>query len=162
MADLPSKKIRDIRGERFGRLLVESFSHIAENKGKNAYWVCMCDCGTRKTISSGSLRSGCTTSCGCFVSETSRELIKKTHILGEHLYLIRCGDFVKIGRADNPVLRLSQIQTANPYEVSLIRTFPNKGYKEKELHVLFKDKLHKGEWFSLTDEEVVSVGRVTE
>lgn len=49
--------IFDITGKRFGRLVV-----LEKAKGK---WLCLCDCGNRKLIASGALRSGSTRSCGC-------------------------------------------------------------------------------------------------
>ena len=53
---LPSKKIRDVREERFGRLIVKDFSHISTDRSKSAYWLCLCDCGTFTKVSSSALR----------------------------------------------------------------------------------------------------------
>lgn len=47
----------DITGKRFGKLVV-----LGKAKDK---WLCLCDCGNRKTIYSGALRNGSTKSCGC-------------------------------------------------------------------------------------------------
>ena len=58
-----SKKI-DLTGQRFGRLVV-----ICENgrmKDGKATWLCKCDCGNEVTVVGNHLRSGHTTSCGCF------------------------------------------------------------------------------------------------
>ena len=60
-------KFIDLTGERFGRLLVVSFSHIS--KGGKAYWNTICDCNTEKTVGSYHLRSGATKSCGCLSIE---------------------------------------------------------------------------------------------
>lgn len=158
--ELPSKKIRDIRGERFGRLLVESFSHVASDKGKNAYWQCVCDCGNEHTVSSASLRTGTCVSCGCYASEVSRRLIKETHNKGAHLYFIKCGEYIKIGRADNVAQRLSQLRAANPYDVELVYIVEGAGDLEHSLHKQFKDRHHTGEWFRLNVCEIVSVGAV--
>lgn len=160
LSELPSKKIRDVRGERFGRLLVHSFSHIALDKGKNAYWVCTCDCGKEHTVSSASLRTGTCISCGCYGKEVSRALIKKTHHKGKHLYFIRSGPYVKIGRTDNINKRLTQLQAMNPHEIRLVNYYENKGELEHTLHENFKHFHHQGEWFLLDDEkcEIVSIG----
>lgn len=56
----------DLTGKRFGRLVVESYG---ETRGKIAYWKCRCDCGSTKLISSGSLRTGDSNSCGCLKRE---------------------------------------------------------------------------------------------
>lgn len=156
-ADLPSRKIRDIRGERFGRLLVESFSHISTDKGHNAYWTCLCDCGNTHTVSSSSLRAGSCTSCGCYAAEVSRSRIKQTHQKGRHLYFIRSGDYVKIGRADKVSLRLGQIRSANPHGAELLHVVENGGHLEHELHEKFKHRHHTGEWFILHDSEVLDI-----
>lgn len=51
-----------IEGQRFGRLVVESFSHSVRGY---AHWTCLCDCGKRLTMRSSSIRRGLTQSCGC-------------------------------------------------------------------------------------------------
>lgn len=153
---LPSGKIRDIRGERFGRLVVESFSHIAPDKGKNAYWICKCDCGNSHTVSSASLRTGTCISCGCYATEQNRKRIKALHNKGDHLYFIRSGEYVKIGRANKPHLRLGQIRANNPFGAEFINIRENEGHREKEFHEKFKDKHHTGEWFLISDEECES------
>jgi hypothetical protein len=55
--------IKDIAGERFGRLLVIELDRMEEDRG--AYWKCLCDCGKEIVTSGHSLRSGGTQSCGC-------------------------------------------------------------------------------------------------
>ncbi len=62
-------QIKDIRGTRYGRLLVKEFDR-SENSRR--FWLCVCDCGKTKSIDGGSLKRGFTTSCGCFRSEASR------------------------------------------------------------------------------------------
>lgn len=159
-ADLPSGKIRDVRGERFGRLLVTSFSHVSSDNGKNAFWNCTCDCGNEKAISSSSLRAGSAISCGCYASEVSRANIKKTHLKGDHLYFIRSGPYIKIGRTNNINSRLKQLKAMNPFEVHLVHLVEKGGHLEHELHEKFKEFHHSGEWFLLDDEEIVSIGHV--
>lgn len=55
-------RIRDLTGNRYGRLVVLSF---AGRRGGKTMWKCECDCGTIKDVSSSSLLSGYTRSCGC-------------------------------------------------------------------------------------------------
>tara|TARA_Y100000815_G_scaffold198571_2_gene182079 strand:+ start:861 stop:1361 length:501 start_codon:yes stop_codon:yes gene_type:complete len=156
-SELPSKKIKNIVGETFGRLKVVSFSHIANNKGKNAYWNCECECGNTSKVSSRALRGGCTQSCGCLASELSRKRIKEIHNTGKHLYFIKCGDYIKIGRANNPTVRLSQIRAANPYETELLFILEDEGDTEKDWHKLFAEKHHTGEWFKLTKCDITDI-----
>lgn len=52
-------------GRRFGRLLVIS---MIRSDGRSSC-ICLCDCGTEKTIAWRSLQYGETNSCGCLASE---------------------------------------------------------------------------------------------
>lgn len=49
----------DLTGQRFGKLVVLSYNQ------QKAKWLCQCDCGNITLVSSGSLNSGGTQSCGC-------------------------------------------------------------------------------------------------
>ena len=57
-------------GNRFTRLTVQGLAPSAGKRG--AYWRCVCDCGAVKVVSAGSLRRGCTKSCGCFTKDRMR------------------------------------------------------------------------------------------
>lgn len=63
---LGKNRIIDLRGKRFGRLEVIK---RANNKGKEPFWLCKCDCGNFKEISGSRLRTGKTKSCGCLKSK---------------------------------------------------------------------------------------------
>lgn len=67
----------DLKGQRFGRLLVcrRSFEYKGSKKG--AYWICKCDCGKGCIVRASSLVRGQTRSCGCLRSESSRITIQK-------------------------------------------------------------------------------------
>lgn len=52
----------DLSGQRFGRLVANSFAY---SKGGKAFWNCQCDCGNTTVVSTTNLRSGKTSSCGC-------------------------------------------------------------------------------------------------
>ena len=56
--------IHDLRGRRFGRLVV-LVDGEPEVRNRNAYWPCVCDCGTRKVLRGCDLLRGATVSCGC-------------------------------------------------------------------------------------------------
>lgn len=55
--------IKDLTGERFGRLLVIKL--IGRNKKRIYIWLCKCDCGNIKEVPMAYLTSGHTKSCGC-------------------------------------------------------------------------------------------------
>jgi 5-methylcytosine-specific restriction endonuclease McrA len=60
---------RDIRGKKFGRWTILSFSHISSDKRHRRFWKCRCDCGVEKTIVEDSLKNGISQSCGCLQKE---------------------------------------------------------------------------------------------
>jgi nicotinamide mononucleotide adenylyltransferase len=59
-------RIKDLSGQRFGRLLVQE--DYETRKRRRIYWLCLCDCGTEKWVSRDSLQNG-TQSCGCISIE---------------------------------------------------------------------------------------------
>lgn len=66
-------------------------------------------------------------------------------------YLITDGKFYKIGQSKNPKNRLSQLALSNP---SLSLVCFGTGISEKSLHLKFKEKLIKKEWFELSKKDV--------
>lgn len=63
------KAIRDLKGQRFGRLTVLSYTY--KNYHGSAVWRCSCDCGKIVEVCSRSLTKGLTRSCGCYRSDFS-------------------------------------------------------------------------------------------
>jgi len=57
--------IKNLLGQKFGRLSVVKFSHVK----RRAFWKCLCDCGNSLTIHSKDLMNGNTKSCGCYKIE---------------------------------------------------------------------------------------------
>lgn len=55
------KSVRDLSGQRFGKLLIVSLHSVA----RRARWRCLCDCGEIKDVLSANLLAGNTVSCGC-------------------------------------------------------------------------------------------------
>ncbi len=60
-------------GDRFGRLVVVA---KGEKRGLIRYWDCVCDCGGRKSVNGGQLRTDRCRSCGCLERESRS---KPTH-----------------------------------------------------------------------------------
>lgn len=65
----------NLLGKRFGRLTV--IKRVENTKLGDAQWLCQCDCGNKKVILGKSLRIGSTRSCGCLLSECSKERMTK-------------------------------------------------------------------------------------
>lgn len=64
-------KMKDIIGNKFGKLKVIKVSGNRGNRGQIRY-VCLCDCGNNHEVSGESIRKGHTKSCGCLVNEINR------------------------------------------------------------------------------------------
>lgn len=56
-------KLIDLVGQRFGFWVV--IRRSSNSKNGHVRWLCKCECGQEKNVSSNSLRSGNSTSCGC-------------------------------------------------------------------------------------------------
>jgi len=61
------ERIRDLTGQRFGRLTVISL--LPERRNRAAVWRCSCDCGNFVDVIGGSLVSEGTRSCGCLARD---------------------------------------------------------------------------------------------
>lgn len=68
LSTLP-RQVKDITGERFGRLRVLRFVGIVKHR---AVWLCRCSCGVRTQVPGTQLRFGMTRSCSCLMRDNSR------------------------------------------------------------------------------------------
>ena len=67
--------VRDITGQRFGRLVPVRITGKAANK--SMMWECKCDCGATIIRTSASLqKSKGVCSCGCYLKEVSKERLR--------------------------------------------------------------------------------------
>lgn len=57
------KRFIDLTGEKFGKLTVKNY---VDTRHGHTYWLCKCECGNEKEISSQSLKNKLTISCGCY------------------------------------------------------------------------------------------------
>lgn len=85
---------------------------------------------------------------------------------GEHkdnsyVYFITDGHFVKIGKADNPIKRISGIQVGCPYEIRTIAIVPcisssASTQVEGWLHTVYEGYSVRGEWFDIYDKLILA------
>lgn len=66
--------IINLKGQQFGRLTVLELA--PKHKGRTA-WLCQCSCGNQKIVTTHSLRSDNTRSCGCLQKETASKQFSK-------------------------------------------------------------------------------------
>ncbi len=80
------------------------------------------------------------------------------------VYLFRCGDFCKIGVSNDIMKRLQQLRTSNPVHIEHVHTIhcakDDMLRLEKYLHERYNSKRVRGEWFSLSDEDVAEIRRI--
>lgn len=72
-----------------------------------------------------------------------------------YVYIVKNGDLYKIGSARKPHKRIAQLRTAAPF-LEEIHHIPSISYRELEhlLHVYYRNRRVKGEWFVLTEEDM--------
>ncbi|MFB6873719.1 hypothetical protein [Streptomyces sp. NPDC056323] len=89
----------NLTGQRFGRLVV-----IAEagRQDRKVTWLCRCDCGTESTVRGANLRSGHTTSCGCWKRERIVEASRTHGQSSSRLYKIWRGMVRRTSDPNNP------------------------------------------------------------
>lgn len=64
----------DITGQKFGYLTAIEPTKEKRGVSKDIIWKCLCDCGNTTHVSSRSLRTGLTVSCGCVKSKGERRI----------------------------------------------------------------------------------------
>lgn len=104
------------------------------------------------------------------LEEVSSEIListidKETYKSGAGgVYMIRVGEFTKIGYSTCLFNRMISLQSGCPYELELIfflkSDFP--ADMERCLHELLKEKRHHNEWFLLTNDDVLKAVQFVE
>ena len=69
----------DLTGQRFGRLIVLGRTKERPNT-HDVYWLCKCDCGAEKNVTTGHLSAGTVRSCGCLKKEQAVSRFKAAAI----------------------------------------------------------------------------------
>lgn len=62
---ITKRQIKDLTGQRFGRLVVLGF--VGQAPSTQAKWLCKCDCGNYHVVVRGTLVGGYSRSCGCLI-----------------------------------------------------------------------------------------------
>ena len=73
---MPGGHVKNLSGQRFGRLSVVSFVEVRAHK---AWWLCRCDCGVECERAGIYLRSRDCRSCGCLLRESRRVAKTRRH-----------------------------------------------------------------------------------
>jgi hypothetical protein len=94
--------------------------------------------------------------------ETAREAYKPVLARDSFVYFVQGGDYIKIGKADNPAYRFSRLQFGGvimpegvkPSEIKMVGLERGGHERERELHGIFAGSRVAGEWFH-ADESLV-------
>lgn len=74
----------DLTGQKFGRWVV--LERAENDRNKNTRWLCRCKCSKERIVQGDHLKSGASTSCGCFRSEFTQKRSKTHGISKSPLY----------------------------------------------------------------------------
>lgn len=61
----------DLTSNKYGRLTV--ISRAVNSSDNRTSWLCLCDCGNKSIVRGNYLKSGKTSSCGCYQKERAKE-----------------------------------------------------------------------------------------
>jgi hypothetical protein len=77
------------------------------------------------------------------------------------VYLLRCGEYYKIGKSVNSERRYRELRIQLPEKPVLIHKIQTNdvGYCEQHWHKRFASLRKNGEWFSLSEEDVIEFTR---
>ena len=76
-----------------------------------------------------------------------------------HVYVLKSGEYYKIGRSRNVEKRARALQTASPFPVDIVAAVATSDAVsvERELHRRYAHAHVGGEWFALSDAEVADL-----
>lgn len=76
------------------------------------------------------------------------------------VYVLKSGEFYKIGFTDNLKDRLQALQCASPYKIELVKAWQCADYRKQEriIHGLLWRFHERNEWFKLPVDTVVLIG----
>jgi len=85
----------------------------------------------------------------CELKGSEKPIIVSTPDISKYtnIYFIRCGDHVKIGKADDVGSRFRSIDLMNGSDIELLFSYKALLSEEQRLHKKFKKYRVKGEWF---------------
>jgi hypothetical protein len=91
----------DLKGHRFGRLVVLEEHPERSSKGK-IQWICQCDCGKKIARVATTLKEGLTRSCGCLRREATIARATTHGLTNSSEYVIWCNMKDRCYRENNP------------------------------------------------------------
>lgn len=127
------EQVRDLTGQRFGKLTVVGDSGRRRAGQGGVLWTCRCDCGQEKVVRQDALTGGRTTSCGCVTSrgnETIARLLRQEGIAFQPEY--SPDDLEGRRRFDFAVFQGERLAYCIEYDGVLHFTYSGKGWDTEE------------------------------
>ncbi len=93
-------KTKNIKGEKFNKLIAIEPTNKRDKNNGSVIWKCKCDCKNIVYVSYGDLVFGKTKSCGCSISEVSKENIKKAYKKNIKNNVVEGTNLAAIGRKE--------------------------------------------------------------
>lgn len=138
-------------GDKFNKWVVQEFSH--KNKNHNSLFKCICECGTVSIVQDSHLKCNRSKQCkSCAAKISGRKGLNA--MVRQHLYMIGCGEYIKIGSTDHLKQRITNLHHANPYPINVLYEGIDEGYMEPTYHEIFKEYRIHGEWFCIPTKEL--------
>lgn len=98
---IPNPRIKNITGQRFGRLVALGYTGSSVPEGK-ALWLCQCECGSQVVVSGKQLRTNRTRSCGCLHREATGNMSRSHGMTETRIYSIWCNMRVRCQNTNTP------------------------------------------------------------
>lgn len=97
------KNVKDLAGQKFGRLTV--LQRYGSDKNRHATWLCRCECGKERIVASSTLIEGKTLSCGCYARDINRKRMSTHSKSKTRLYRIWMGMKNRCYNPNDPAYR---------------------------------------------------------
>lgn len=126
------EQVRDLTGQRFGRLLVLEDSG-RRRPGGGVLWRCRCDCGQEKLVRQDALVAGRTHSCGCLTSRGNAKVARLlTQAGADFLREYSPKDLPGRYRFDFAVFRQGALAYCIEYDGVLHETYTGQGWDTED------------------------------
>lgn len=135
----------DLLNKRFGRL--KALYEEGRNKQSRVLWLCECDCGRKTSVPANHLKSGHTTSCGCYRGVPSYKHGKAG-----------TREYKNAKSAERRIMKLNQTPSnVNIEEICKIYKICE-DMNERAKYVVLPKSPHNGAWFHVDHEIPLSKG----
>lgn len=140
--------IKDLTGQKFGRLTVLSDSGERRSGSGGVIWLCRCDCGQIKKVRQDALTSGKTESCGCIISKGNERVAKLLREAGiAFIAEYSPSDMSRKRRFDFAVLNKGEVSYFIEYDGILHTECTDKGWNTRErLKYTMESDVEKNEY----------------